>query len=91
MTDLSKKMDSIAKSGYRVGMARHILKGQKRIRDNDYEPLIADINDEMKHLTLHVLTELYEHVKYLRKRQQILPAEAPDCPRSYEQEVDDGP
>lgn len=73
MTKLSNKMDSIAKDGYRAGMVRHLVQGQKRVRDNDYEPILADINDEMKHLTLDVLTELYKHVKFLRKREQILP------------------
>lgn len=73
MTELSNKMDSIAKNGYRVGMVRHILKGQQRIRDNDYEPLLANINGEMKHLTFDTLTELYQHVKALRMTQQIIP------------------
>ena len=62
MTELSDKMNSIAKNGYRANMARHIAQGQKRVRDNDYEPLLQDINDEMKHLTRDVLTELSCHI-----------------------------
>ncbi len=56
-------------------LIQHMAEGQKRVHDNDYEPLIADINDEIKHLTLDTLTELYKHVKFLRKRHQPLPAE----------------
>ena len=59
-------------------LVQHMAEGQKRVHDNDYEPLIADINDEIKHLTLDTLTELYKHVKFLRKRSQPLPAEITD-------------
>lgn len=69
MTEVTDKMNKVAKGGYRADLARHILKGQQRIHDN--EPILADINDEMKHLTLDVLTELYTYVKHLRKREQL--------------------
>ncbi len=90
MTELGNKMNSIAKNGYRANMARHIAQGQKRVRDNDYEPLLQDINDEMKHLSLDTLTELYSHVKFLRKRDQILPEQSTDGqPKGCEGKMED--
>ncbi len=71
MTDLSDKMDNIAKNGYRANMARRILKGQEDRMVK--QAIILDIIGVMQDFSGDVLTELYKHVKFLRKRQQILP------------------
>ncbi len=86
MTELGNKMDKIAKNGYRADIARHILKGQKDLVDR--QAIALDIVDVMEGFDADTLTELYEHVKFLRKRQHILPPEAPDCLRIDEPEVD---
>ncbi len=76
MTDLSDKMDSIAKSGYRANMVRRILTGQEDRMVK--QAIILDIIGVMQDFNGDVLTELYEHVKFLRKRQQILPEASTD-------------
>ncbi len=76
MSDLSKKMDSIAEGGYRADLARHILKGQKdRVAK---QSTVVDIIDVMQDFDPDTLTELYEHVKFLRKREQLLPEQSTD-------------
>ena len=71
MTKLSDKMDSIAKNGYRANLARRILKGQEDRMVK--QAIILDIIGAIQDLDGDTLTELYEHVKFLRKRQQLLP------------------
>ena len=65
MTDLSKKMDSIAKNGYRANMARRILTGQEDRMVK--QAIILDIIGVMQDFDGDTLTELYKHVKFLRK------------------------
>ncbi|KKM04377.1 hypothetical protein LCGC14_1764780 [marine sediment metagenome] len=76
MTELSNKMDSIGKNGYRADMARRILKGQEDGMVK--QAIILDIIGVLQDLDGDTLTELYEHVKILRKRQQILPEQPTD-------------
>ena len=64
MTDLSKKMDSIANNGYRADMARRISTGQEDRMVK--QAIILDIIGAMQDLDGDTLTELYEHVKFLR-------------------------
>ncbi len=71
MTKLSDKMDSIAKNGYRANMARRILTGQEDRMVK--QAIILDIIGVMQDFDGDTLTELYTTVKFLRKRQQILP------------------
>lgn len=71
MTELSDTMDKIADGGYRTeDLARHILKGQNGIIK---QAIRLDIMDVINDWDADTLTELHEHVKFLRKRQQILP------------------
>ncbi|KKM95440.1 hypothetical protein LCGC14_1188110 [marine sediment metagenome] len=76
MTDLSKKMDSIAKNGYRANMARRILTGQEDRMVK--QAIILDIIGVMQDFDGDTLTELYTTVKFLRKRDQILPEQSTD-------------
>ncbi len=71
MTDLSKKMDSIANNGYRANMARRILTGHERRMAK--QTIVMDIIDVIQEFDADTLTELYTTVKFLRKRDQILP------------------
>lgn len=68
MTELSDTMGKIAKGGYRADLARHILKDQNGIIK---QAIRLDIMDVINDWDADTLTELYEHVKHLRKRQQI--------------------
>jgi hypothetical protein len=76
MTKVSDKMDNIAKNGYRANMARRILKGQEDRMVK--QAIILDIIGVMQDFDGDTLTTLYEHVKFLRKRQQILPETSTD-------------
>ncbi len=76
MTELGNKMNNIAKNGYRANMARRILKGQEDGMVK--QAIILDIIGVLQDLDGDTLTELYEHVKFLRKRDQILPEASTD-------------
>ncbi len=60
----------------RANLARHILKGQKDLVDR--QAIALDIVDVMEGFDADTLTELYEHVKFLRKRGQLLPEQSTD-------------
>ncbi len=69
MTDFSDGIDDILNKFGAIGVAQHILKGNKKRLDTDWDDLHHQLWDERRHLNSDNLKELIYQAKVLRARQ----------------------
>ena len=66
-------------AGNKADLARHILKGEHKRREADYEELHETIREEIKHLKADYLKEVITFIRLMRRKQQMIPPDGPDC------------